>query len=195
MPTTRVSSSSRTASGRGSPASTCSPGPEPSVRRAPGDDREHGQEQDLDVEPERPVLDVVVVPLDPVGEGRLAAEAVDLGPAGDPRLDAVPFRVAVDASLEALDVVHPLGTRADERHLADEDVPELRQLVEREAPEEASDARAALFGDRLLEVSARKLLVGPVGVGLAGHVGPAAHGAELDHPEGLPVAADAQLPE
>src|SRR5215210_6822762 len=116
MPTTRVSSSSRTASGRGSPASTCSPGPEPSVRRAPGDDREHGQEQGLD------------------------AEAVDLGPAGDPRLDAVPFRVAVDASLEALDVVHPLGTRADERHLADEDVPELRQLVEREAPEEASDA-------------------------------------------------------
>ena len=46
-------------------------------------------QQDLDVEPERPVLDVVVVPLDPVAERGLAAQAVHLRPAGDPRLDAV----------------------------------------------------------------------------------------------------------
>ncbi len=43
-------------------------------------------EKDLDVEPEREVLDVVVVPLDAVGDRRLAAEPVDLCPARDARL-------------------------------------------------------------------------------------------------------------
>src|SRR5512133_1106558 len=46
-------------------------------------DREKGQQHDLDVEPQRPVLDVVVVPLDPVGERCLATEPVYLRPAGD----------------------------------------------------------------------------------------------------------------
>ena len=35
--------------------------------------RAHGEEQDLDVEPDRPVLDVVVVPLRAVGDRRLTA--------------------------------------------------------------------------------------------------------------------------
>src|SRR5215210_3598672 len=46
--------------------------------------RPQRHEQDLDVEPERPVLDVVVVPLDAVAERGLAAQAVHLGPARDP---------------------------------------------------------------------------------------------------------------
>src|ERR687893_1569550 len=63
----------------------------------------HGEQQDLQVEPERPVLDVVVVPLDPVGQRRLAAQAVHLGPAGDPGPDAVAVLVAAHAALEELD--------------------------------------------------------------------------------------------
>ena len=49
------------------------------------EERGGGEQDDLQVEPERPVLDVVVVPLDAVGERRLAAQAVDLRPAGDAR--------------------------------------------------------------------------------------------------------------
>src|SRR5215208_7554888 len=40
------------------------------------DDGERRHQRDLEAEPEAPVLDVVVVPFDPVGEGRLAAQAV-----------------------------------------------------------------------------------------------------------------------
>jgi hypothetical protein len=42
-----------------------------------------GHQEDLHVEPERPVLDVVVVPFDAVAQRGLAAEAVHLRPAGD----------------------------------------------------------------------------------------------------------------
>ena len=62
------------------------------------------QEHDLEVEPERPVLDVVVVPFDPIGEGGLASESVDLGPTGDSRLHTVPLVIAVDGLLQNLDV-------------------------------------------------------------------------------------------
>src|SRR4051812_41269174 len=47
------------------------------------------QPHDLDVERDRPVLDVVEIVLDPLLERRVAAPAVDLGPAGDPGLDLV----------------------------------------------------------------------------------------------------------
>src|SRR4249920_2572412 len=68
---------------------------------ARADNGENGQHQHLQVEPERPVLDVVVIPLDAVRERRLAAEAVHLRPAGDARLHALAVAVAVDALLEA----------------------------------------------------------------------------------------------
>src|SRR4051794_18213647 len=57
-------------------------------------------EQDLEVEPGAPVLDVEVVPLDAVFERGLAAQSVDLRPAGEARLHAVAIRVAVDRLLE-----------------------------------------------------------------------------------------------
>src|SRR5207244_12736110 len=59
-----------------------------------------GQDEDLDVEPEREVLDVPVVPLRAVVDRGLAAEAVHLSPTGDSRLDAVPVAVAIDRSEE-----------------------------------------------------------------------------------------------
>src|SRR5687767_8730028 len=64
------------------------------------DERGEGHQEDLQVEPERPVLDVVVVPLDAVAQRRLAPQAVDLGPAGDARLDAMAVVVARDPGAE-----------------------------------------------------------------------------------------------
>src|SRR5690349_2692768 len=104
----------------------------------------YGQERhqhDLHVEPDRPVLDVVVVPLDAVLERRLAAETVHLRPAGDPRLDALAVAVAVDALLEHAREVRPLGAGADEAHVALEHVQQLRQLVERGLAHEAAERR------------------------------------------------------
>src|SRR3954454_6887995 len=61
------------------------------------DDRE---DEDLHVESQRPVLDVVVVPLDAVRERGLASQPVDLGPAGDARPDPQAVVVALDVALE-----------------------------------------------------------------------------------------------
>src|SRR5215210_5991888 len=62
--------------------------------------RSRGQHQDLQIEPQGPVLDVVVVPLRPVGERRLAAQTLHLRPARDPGPDAVAVGVAVDRPVE-----------------------------------------------------------------------------------------------
>src|SRR4051794_14613207 len=96
--------------------------PETAVNASPGaasgqksGDRLH---EDLEVEPGAPVLDVEVIPLDAVGERRVATQPVDLGPAGEPGLHAMTVGVAVDRPLEQLDVVESLGPRADQRHVA-----------------------------------------------------------------------------
>ena len=124
-----------------------------SVQAQPPHEREP---HDLEVETERPVLDVVEVVLDALLDRRVAAPAVDLGPAGDPRLHLVPQHVLRVAVLELLDEVRALGPRPDQRHVAPQHVPELGQLVDVEAPEEAAERRAA-----------RVFLVGPDGPGAA----------------------------
>src|SRR5918912_2127514 len=116
------------------------------------EDGGHRHEQDLQVEPEGPVLDVVVVPLDPVRERGLAAQAVDLRPPGDAGLDAVAVLVAADAPLEQLDELRALGARPDNAHLAAQDVEELGQLVDRDPPHEPADRRATV---RALDAAGR----------------------------------------
>src|SRR6478672_3555079 len=71
-------------------------------------------DQDLEVEPKRPVLEIEVVPLDAVGEGGLPPQPMDLRPAGDARLDAVAVLVAGDRTLEDLDELRALGPRPDQ---------------------------------------------------------------------------------
>ena len=88
----------------------------------------------------RPVLDVVEVVLDALLERGVAAPAVDLRPAGDAGLHLVAQHVLRNAVLELLDEERPLRPRADERHVAAEHVPELRQLVEVRAAQEACRA-------------------------------------------------------
>ena len=92
---------------------------------------------------DRPVLDVVEVVLDALLERRVAAPAVDLRPAGDAGLHLVAQHVLRDPVLELLDEERPLGPRADDRHVAPQHVPELRQLVEVEPAQPAADRRAA----------------------------------------------------
>src|SRR6186713_3058153 len=99
------------------------------------------QPHDLEIERDRPVLDVVEVVLDALLERGVAAPAVDLRPAGDAGLDLVAQHVLRDAVLELLDEEGALGPRPDDRHVALEHVPELRQLVEVEAAQPAAHRR------------------------------------------------------
>src|SRR2546421_12479511 len=64
------------------------------------DDR---QPHDLEIEPHRPVLDVIEVVLDALLERRVTAPAVDLRPAGHAGLHLVAQHVLRDAVLELLD--------------------------------------------------------------------------------------------
>src|SRR6059036_2172607 len=85
-----------------------------------------GASKDPQVEPERLVLDVPDVELDPL-RPRQRGAAVDLGPAGDARFNLQP--TALPGGV-LLDLNGDRRTRADDRHLAAEHIPQVRQLVE-----------------------------------------------------------------
>src|SRR3970282_2268865 len=93
------------------------------------EDRAPRAPQDLDVEAERPVLDVIEVVLDALLDGRVAAPAVHLRPSGHAALHLVAQHVPGDALLELLDEARPLRARPYQGHVALEHVQELRQLV------------------------------------------------------------------
>ena len=124
----------------------------------------------------RAVLDVPEVELDPLGPRQRRA-AVDLRPAGDPRLDREPAALALGVLLH----LHRHGRpRPDDRHLAAQHVPQVRQLVERVAAQQLPDPRDPVVA----------LLDREPG---AGELGPADHRAQLVDLERLPVPAHARL--
>ena len=129
-------------------------------------------QQDRQVERQRPALQVDEVEVHEVVEVELRA-ARDLPQAGDPGEHQIALAVPV---LEHLVVALGQRTRADERHLAAQHVHQLRQLVQREAPQHPPDARQArVVAD--LEQRARGLVeLFEVGLALLG-VG--VHRAEL----------------
>ena len=77
-----------------------------------------GAEQDGDIEPDRPVVDVLDVGLDALGHFLdvfgLAAQAADLGEAGDAGLDVVPREVIRDALRVFRVVLDGVGAGADQ---------------------------------------------------------------------------------
>src|SRR6267142_3069431 len=114
-----------------------------------GHQRQRRLEQDADVEPHRPVLDVIEIELDALLDLLVgvdfAAPSVDLRPAGDPGLDAVAREIAVDGFVEQPALQFALyGVRRgpNEREVAlEHDVEELRQFVEAGLAYETPDAR------------------------------------------------------
>src|SRR5439155_26107427 len=129
-----------------------------------------GLEQGLEVQRHRPVMDVIEVGLVALLDGRVAAPAVDLSPAGDPRLDVVAQDVARHAPSELLDEARPFGPGPDEAHVATQDVEELGQLIEaRPTQEDADSGSPRIVADRPARAGVRLRVQ--------------AHGAELQHPE------------
>src|SRR5688572_26406212 len=102
----------------------------PSVRMLVEKAPEKRQPHDLQIEADRPVLDVIEVVLDTLLERRVAAPPVDLRPAGESGLHLVAKHVLRNLVLELLDEMGSLRPRPDNGHVAAQHVPELRQLVE-----------------------------------------------------------------
>ncbi len=104
------------------------------------------------------------------------AASVDLRPTGDAGLH---FHAARLEGVVARDVAHEQRTRADDAHVAEQDVPHLGELVERGRPEEAAERRETPF----------------VGQQLAGGVPLVGHRPELHHAERLRAEAGPLLDE
>ena len=115
-----------------------------------------------------------------VGVGH-AAQAVDLGPAGDPGLDVVAARIERDLALELMVMGERMRARADQRHMPGDDVQELGRLVQIVAPQHAADPCDARIVRGRLDNDAA--VIG------------GRHGAELEDAEGLLVEAVAALQE
>src|SRR5690348_16692782 len=104
------------------------------------EERERGAQQDQQVGLPVAVADVPEVELDPVGP-RQRRTAVDLRPPGDAGLDVEPVELPL---VVALHLVAERRPRADHRHVAPHDIPQLRQLVERQAAQGAAGPRDPL---------------------------------------------------
>src|SRR5688572_24841263 len=102
-----------------------------------------GETHESQIKRDRLVFDVVQVVLDSLLERGVTAPAVHLRPPGDAGLHLVAQHVLRDAVPELLHEEGTFRARADDRHFSLEHVPELRQLVEVEAPQPASDRRGA----------------------------------------------------
>ena len=139
---------------------------------------------DEEVEHGSPVLDVPDVELDTAFHlpelAGLAAEAVDLGPAGDAGLDEVAHHVLLDDVGVLFGVLQHVGTRTDDGHVAAEDVDELGQLVDAGLADELAYPRLAGIMERGLQA---------VGIGID------PHGTELVAPELTAVEPRTLLPE
>src|SRR5256885_10407411 len=75
------------------------------------------QQQDLEVEKQRPVLDVIEIVADALLDRGVAAQTVYLRPAGHAGPNLVPKHVLRNVLAELLDEDRPLRTRPDEAHL------------------------------------------------------------------------------
>src|SRR5829696_5165692 len=120
-----------------------------SVGPSPSQDGPERLQQDVEIQRQRPILDVELIQLDRLLRGHPAA-AIDLPPAGDPSQHLVSWAEQFEVRS---DLVGGQGARADEAHLPLEDVPELRQLIEAEAPKDTANPCQAGIGLELEEGS------------------------------------------
>src|SRR5262249_11508266 len=96
------------------------------------------------IQPDGPVLDVVIVESGPLRYGCIAREAVHLRPAGQSGTNPVPLVVMRDDFREPGSKEWPLGPRADQRHVAPNHIEQLGKLVKVGEPKPAPQPGAVL---------------------------------------------------
>ena len=102
-----------------------------------------GEEDDSDVEPERPVLDIPDVLLYALLHFpqlfRLAAAAAHLSPSGDAGEAEMSYHVFVDDFSILLGVCQHVRSGSYDAHVAFEDIEELRELIDVGMPDEVAE--------------------------------------------------------
>jgi len=100
------------------------------------EDRTRGATEDLQVKHQRPVVDVPEVQSQRLVPGQVTAPA-DLPEAGEPGLHP---QAAHGIRLVLCDLARKRRPRTDQGHLASHHVDQLRQLIQREPPQDPADA-------------------------------------------------------
>src|ERR1700759_1026574 len=119
-----------------------------SVRVLGLEKRQRRLQQNGNVKQQRPVLDVIKIVFDALLDLfwgiQFAAPAIDLGPAGNAGLDAMPRKIAIDRFVElaVLDLlIDGVRPRSNQREITlEDDVDELRQLIDASLANETADA-------------------------------------------------------
>src|SRR5208282_289727 len=96
-----------------------------------------GLDQNLEIQPQRPVVDVLKVETDPVVEIRNLIAPTDLPQTGHARFYA---EFAAMPDFETFELVRPGRARSHQAHVSLKDAPQLRQFVEAVFAQNASDA-------------------------------------------------------
>ena len=107
------------------------------LRASPAQNSRDGQEQDFDIEPEGPVVNVLQVEADPFFEVDNFIAAADLPEAGEAGFDAQ--AAAMGKVAEPFDFIHREGTLTDEAHIAVQDIQELGEFIEAVFAEEPAN--------------------------------------------------------
>src|SRR3546814_17480528 len=81
----------------------------------------------------------------PISFDGIAVDVVELRPAGDSGLHAVPLVVVAELLRKPLHELRPFRARPHEAHLAFDDIDALRQLVDAELADDAADIGDARF--------------------------------------------------
>src|SRR3984893_4192080 len=102
-----------------------------------------GQGENTQIEPHRPVVDVVQIVLYPLAQVAAAAQIVHLRPTRDPRFHHVLLHVAWNLLPELGDELGTLGPWTDQRHAAVEHIEKLRKLVEAVASKQRAEPSRA----------------------------------------------------
>lgn len=89
-----------------------------------------GQENDLNIEPKRPVLDVEEIALNSLVQIGGSAPAIDLGPSRDASFHHVLFHVSRDFVLEFVDEDRAFRSRAYDGHVSQQNINELGKFIE-----------------------------------------------------------------
>src|SRR5689334_6012997 len=126
------------------------PKPERSLGPAAKQNDLHGLKQNNCIEDQPVIFDVeqVVLQLLPRVFDGCAIGILDLRPTGESGRNQMALFVIGDLFSQLRDEMRPPRSRADETHLALEDVPELRNLIDANLANDAADARRAVVAFR-----------------------------------------------
>src|SRR6266487_1043554 len=163
-------------------------GPGPLVSTGPVDDRRPCLPENLQIEGERPVLDVAQIEPDRLLPGQIRP-AADLPQAGQARLDREP---APHLAAIARGLLRQCRPGPDQGHIPEQHVDELRKLVERPPAQPPADLSDPGIAADLEEHPARLITHGELRLpGVRTHH----HGPELVQGERASIPADPWLPE